>query len=102
MITLTTSAVAAVKVALSRAADAEGVRVVAAAGAHQGVRYLMHLENAARDGDTVIELAGVKVFIDGPSRAATQGIRIDFAASGGFVVEDHPAPVAPAGSGLRH
>lgn len=102
MITLTTNAVAAVKAALSRAADAEGLRVVASAAPQQGVRYMMHLESAARDGDMVIEQAGLKVFIDGASRAVTRGIRIDFAAAAGFVFEDQLAPAALAGASLQN
>lgn len=105
MVWLTTSAVQAVKAALSRAGDAEGLRVVAEAGAASGVRYLMHLERAPRAGDAVIEQAGVKVFIDGASQAATQGIRIDFvdsAAAGGFVFENDPASLAMAGGGSRN
>lgn len=109
MITLTTSAVAAVKAALSRAADAEGLRVVAEAGTGAGaeagmdVRYSMHLETTARDGDMVIEQGGLKVFIDRPSRAMTLGIRIDFVGApgrGGFVFEDHPVSLAQRGAGL--
>lgn len=111
MITLTTSAVAAVKAALSRATDAEGLRVVVHAGIPAGigaeagldVRYSMHLETAERDGDVVIEQGGLKVFIDQPSRAMTQGIRIDFVSApgrGGFVFEDHPVLPTPGGAGL--
>lgn len=105
MIRLTTSAVEAVKAALARAADAEGLRVVAHGAAHDGVRYLMHLDSATRDGDAVIEQAGLKVFIDGPSQAATRGIQIDFvvsAAARGFVFENDPSPLATAGGGLRN
>lgn len=105
MIRLTTSAVQAVKAALSRAGDAEGLRVVAATDASAGVRYLMHLERSARAGDAVIEQAGVKVFIDGLSQVATQGLRIDFvdsAAVRGFVFENDPGPLAVAGGGLRN
>ena len=108
MIRLTTSAVKAVKAAISQAGDTgsvEGLRVVAEAGSPAGVRYLMHLERAARAGDAVIEQAGVKVFVDVASQAAMAGIRIDFvtsAASGGFVFENDPASLALAGSGLRN
>lgn len=105
MIRLTTSAVQAVKAAISQAGDAEGLRVVAEAGSPAGVRYLMHLERAARAGDAVIEQAGVKVFVDVASQAAMAGIRIDFvnsAASGGFVFENDPASLALAGGGLRN
>lgn len=102
MITLSTNAVAAVKAALSRSAEAEGLRVVAEPGAHAAVRYLMRLEAGARAGDMVIEQAGLKVFIDGPSQSLAHGIRIDFVASaaGGFVIENGQA--RPAAAGWRH
>ncbi|MEP9355093.1 iron-sulfur cluster assembly accessory protein [Xanthobacter sp. KR7-65] len=105
MIRLTTSAVQAVKAALSQAGDAAGLRVVAEAGADTGVRYLMHLEQRPRADDAVIEQAGLKVFIDGASQAATRGIRIDFvnsAAASGFVFENDPASLATAAGGLRN
>ena len=99
MITLTTSAVAAVKAALSRAGDAAGVRVVAAAAVPPGVHFLLHLESGARDGDAIIEQGGLKVFIDPPSQAMTEHIHIDFAAAAGFVFESRGAP---AGAGRRN
>lgn len=104
MITLTTSAVAAVKAAMSRSAEAEGLRVVAEAGGSAAVRYMMHLETGARDGDVVIEQWGLKVFIDGPSQVLAHGIRIDFVASaaGGFVFENQPALPALAGGCLAN
>lgn len=92
MISLSTSALAAVKVALSQAARAaEGLRLVAGEGACATLQVSMHLD-VAREDDVVIEQGGLKLFLDHRSRHFAEGLRIDFvaprgASRGGFVVE---------------
>lgn len=90
MISLTTSAVTAVKVAMSQAAHAtEGLRLVAGEGARDTLKVMMHLD-VARENDVVIEQGGLKLFLDDRSRSFADGLRIDFVTSrsgGGFVVE---------------
>ncbi|MFG1297662.1 MULTISPECIES: HesB/IscA family protein [Xanthobacter] len=96
MISLSTSAVEAVKVALSLAArSAEGLRLVAGEGAPHTLQLMMHLD-VARKNDVVIEQGGVKLFLDDRSRAFADGLHIDFVTArgvdgGGFVVEPHAA-----------
>lgn len=101
MISLTTSAVAAVKAALSRArlspasaSGAEGLRLVAGADAADMLTVALRLDVAHAD-DVIIEQAGLKLFVDARSHAYAEGLRIDFVAapgSGGFVVEAGPGP----------
>lgn len=92
MISLSTSAVQAVKVALSQAAHAaDGLRLVAGEGEHDTLQVMMRLD-VARENDLVIEQGGLKLFMDHRSREFAEGLHIDFVASrgpdrGSFVVE---------------
>jgi len=97
MIQLTDNAVVAVKTALSRAAErnaaaqAEGLRIMVQTGGCAGFKYMMGLEAAARDGDTVVEQDGVKLFIDFDSRPHLHGMTVDFVTgleSSGFVFDN--------------
>jgi iron-sulfur cluster assembly protein len=92
MITLTPSAVNAVKRAMSNAATpAEGLRVMVEAGGCAGYKYMMGLERQARDGDAVVETDGVKIFIDDLSQGHVLGMTIDFVStleSSGFVFDN--------------
>jgi len=92
MISLTDSAVTAVKTALSRAATpAEGLRIKVQAGGCAGFKYLMGLEAAARDGDAVIDQDGVRLFVDLESQSLVDGMTIDFVTgleASGFVFEN--------------
>lgn len=65
MITLTESAISAVKSALSQAqAPADGLRIMVQTGGCAGFKYMLGLETITRQGDAVIEADGVKVFVD--------------------------------------
>jgi len=88
MISLTTIAVAAVKVALSQAAHAaDGLRVVAGADAADTLKVMLHLD-VVRADDRVIEQGGLKLLLDDRSCALAEDLQIDFVAAGagGFVV----------------
>ncbi|MFG1430142.1 iron-sulfur cluster assembly accessory protein [Xanthobacter sp. V2C-8] len=85
MISLSTSAVEVVKAAMSRAArDAEGLRLVAGAGARDALQVMMHLD-VARADDMVIEQGGLKLFLDHRSRPFAEGLHIDFVTPRGEV-----------------
>ncbi|MFG1479708.1 iron-sulfur cluster assembly accessory protein [Xanthobacter sp. V4C-4] len=90
MISLTSSAVEAVKAALSQAVRAaDGLRLVAGEGARDTLRVMMHLD-VARADDVVIEQGGLKLFLDDRSQRFADGLRIDFVTSragSGFVIE---------------
>lgn len=92
MISLSTSALEAVKAALSRAVHAaDGLRLVAGEGARSTLQVSLRLD-VARADDVVIEQSGLKLLLDGRSRHFAEGLRIDFVAPRGtsrgeFVVE---------------
>jgi iron-sulfur cluster assembly accessory protein len=92
MIALTAQAAEAVKSALTRAVEpAEGLRIMVDAGGCAGFKYMMGLETAARDGDTVVETMGVKLFIDSRSQPLVTGMTVDFVTgleASGFVFDN--------------
>ncbi|MBA1143876.1 MULTISPECIES: iron-sulfur cluster assembly accessory protein [Mesorhizobium] len=92
MITLTDNAVAAVKIALSRASEpAEGFRIMVENGGCAGFKYQMGLESDLREGDAIIEANGVKVFVDVGSQPHVAGMTVDFVTdleSSGFVFDN--------------
>ncbi|AGS25413.1 HesB/IscA family protein [Rhizobium etli] len=90
MITLTENAAAVMNVTLSRAKQ-EGFRIAVEPGGCAGYKYLVGLESAQRQGDTVIETDGVKVFVDATSLPHVNGMTIDFVMgpeSSGFVFDN--------------
>jgi len=92
MIQLTDSAVSAVKTALSRSArPAEGLRIMVQAGGCAGLKYMMGLETAEREGDAVVQQGGVKLFIDKESQPHIAGMTVDFVTgleASGFVFDN--------------
>jgi iron-sulfur cluster assembly accessory protein len=92
MIQLTDNAVSAVKTALARSAQpAEGLRIMVQAGGCAGLKYMMGLETATREGDAVIQQGGVKLFIDRESQAHIAGLTVDFVTgleASGFVFDN--------------
>ncbi|MDK1493573.1 iron-sulfur cluster assembly accessory protein [Sinorhizobium sp. 7-81] len=92
MITLTESAIAAVKFALSQTPEpANGLRITVQAGGCAGLRYHLGLDSASREGDAVIDTGGVKVFVDSESQSHVGGMTVDFATglnSPGFIFDN--------------
>ena len=104
MIHLTDNAVAAIKTALSRAAErtvadapsAEGLRIMVQTGGCAGFKYMMGLEAQTRDGDEVVQQDGVTLFIDRESQPHLAGMTVDFVTgleSSGFVFENPNAVI---------
>ncbi len=91
MIQLTDNAVSAVKTALARSArPAEGLRIMVEAGGCAGLKYMMGLEAATREGDAVIHQDGVTLFVDEESQAHVAGMTVDFVTgleASGFVFD---------------
>ena len=72
---------------------------MAEAGGCSGYRYTMGLDSAVLADDTVWEVGGIKLLVDAGSRAALDGVRVDFVDSlegSGFVIEN---PNARSGCG---
>ncbi len=96
MISLTDSALSAVKTALIRSGkEGAGFRVKAEAGGCAGYKYHIGLDSQSREGDTVVEAGDdVQVFVDSLSQPLLAGMQIDFVESlegAGFVFENPSA-----------
>lgn len=102
MITLTSSAVNAVRNAISGSAEpVGGLRIQVEAGGCAGYKYNMGLVNAAEPDDTVVENEGVKVFVDPASHELLKGTTIDFvvALEGSGFTFDNPNTSSTCGCG---
>jgi iron-sulfur cluster assembly protein len=79
MIVLTTVAASAVKNAMARTGKSDGgLRIMIEPGGCAGYKYLIGLDAEPRSDDTVVESAGIKLFIDPDSRTLLSGLRVDF------------------------
>jgi iron-sulfur cluster assembly protein len=84
MLTLTDSAVTAVKKALIRAGKEDaGFRLMIQEGGCTGFRYLIGLDASPREHDIVMETGGVRVFIDPRSAPMLAGVSVDFVEEAG-------------------
>jgi len=89
LVTLTPAAVRQVKHLIQRRGDPSlGLRVGVKGGGCSGLSYVMSLEPAPREGDHVLEVEGLRVFVDPRSARFVEGTTIDFSLSnfldGGF------------------
>ena len=100
-LSLSTPAADKVRGLLEQEADsALGLRVFVAGGGCSGLQYGMTLDEA-QEGDTVLELAGVRVLVDELSAAYLAGSAIDYVDSlmgAGFTV-NNPNAVSTCGCG---
>jgi iron-sulfur cluster assembly accessory protein len=79
MLTLTDSAQRAVHRFLSGSdTPAGGLRISVTGGGCSGMQYAMALEAAADADDVVLEVGGVKVFVDAASVPLLRGVTVDF------------------------
>jgi iron-sulfur cluster assembly accessory protein len=78
-----------------------GLRVFVAGGGCSGLQYGMALEANEREFDTVIEVSGVRLFIDPTSQMYLDGAVVDYIDNlmgGGFRI-DNPNAVSSCGCG---
>ena len=61
--------------------ETSGLRVSVLPGGCSGFKYSLNIEERALDDDMVIEVGGVRVFVDGFSAQYLQGITIDHVSS---------------------
>jgi iron-sulfur cluster assembly accessory protein len=79
LITLTAKAIEMVKAAIEQEGLANhGIRVGVVGGGCSGFQYSMDFENAERDGDTVLEQEGLRVFVDPMSSMYLVGVTVDY------------------------
>jgi iron-sulfur cluster assembly protein len=92
MLTLTDIAAGKVKSILNeRGVPDYGLRVFVAGGGCSGMQYGMALESEARDFDEIVQVSGVKLFVDPESAEFLHGATIDYEdnlMSGGFRIEN--------------
>jgi iron-sulfur cluster assembly accessory protein len=78
-LTLTAKAVEMVKDAMTREKlTGYGIRIGVVGGGCSGFQYSMDFENAQKDGDSVYEQEGVKLYVDPMSSMYLQGVTIDY------------------------
>ena len=78
-VSLTPKAVEMVKDAMTRENLAGyGIRVGVVGGGCSGFQYSMDFENAQRDGDSVVEQDGIKLYVDPMSSMYLQGVTVDY------------------------
>jgi iron-sulfur cluster assembly protein len=78
-----------------------GLRIFVQGGGCAGLQYGMAFENTPRDGDTVLDVKGVRLFVDGFSAQYLAGACIDYQdtlTGSGFRV-DNPNAIASCACG---
>lgn len=61
--------------------EAAGLRVAVLPGGCSGFQYGLNIEDAPEDDDEILELSGVRVFVDPFSAQYLEGIEIDYVSS---------------------
>jgi iron-sulfur cluster assembly accessory protein len=78
-VVLTPKAIEMVKDAMAREnLQGYGIRVGVVGGGCSGFQYSMDFENEAKEGDSVVDHGGVKLFLDPMSSMYLQGVTIDY------------------------
>ncbi|MBT3048662.1 MAG: iron-sulfur cluster assembly accessory protein [gamma proteobacterium symbiont of Ctena orbiculata] len=102
MITLTESAQKAISRFIKGAeSPVQGLRISVTGGGCSGMQYGLALEESPNKDDTVIEVDGLKLFVDPYSAPMLNGVRVDFLDSmegSGFKFEN-PNASASCGCG---
>lgn len=62
-------------------AETAGLRVSVLPGGCSGFKYSLNIEEAAADDDMVVDITGVRVFVDGFSAPYLSGVTIDYVTS---------------------
>lgn len=63
------------------AVDTAGLRVAVLPGGCSGFEYGLNIEDAPEDDDEVLDLSGVRVFVDPFSAQYLEGVEIDYVTS---------------------
>ncbi|MET4019771.1 iron-sulfur cluster assembly protein [Bradyrhizobium sp. F1.4.3] len=89
MISLTDNAINALRAAISTTGQpASGLRIMVDGGGCEGFTYKMDIAHGPSSDDAVVELDGIKLFVDSATQEHLNGTTIDFV-------------VSPEGSGFR-
>jgi iron-sulfur cluster assembly accessory protein len=101
MLTLTQTAMDKVKAIMSERNEEGGLRIAVVGGGCSGFQYQMSLDMQASPDDQVIELDGLKVFVDKRSMLYLNGTKIDYVdgLSGAGFKFDNPNARSTCGCG---
>ncbi len=78
------------------------LRITLAPGGHGGAQYILGLEEAADDDDTIVDAGGVRVLVDAESAPLIEGTNIDYVDGfqrSGFVISNPNMPSGGCGCG---
>jgi iron-sulfur cluster assembly protein len=101
MITLTPGAIAKVKAILAEHEDETGLRIAVVGGGCSGFQYQMTLDRKPREDDKIMEVEGLKVFVDPQSLVYLNGTKVDYVdgLNGSGFKFDNPNAKASCGCG---
>lgn len=77
IVRVTDKAIEMAKVAIAREGG-EGLRIGVVGGGCSGMSYHMAVESEPRSGDSILELGGVRIFIDAESQPHLAGVTVDY------------------------
>jgi iron-sulfur cluster assembly accessory protein len=102
MLEMTDRAVSKVKELLAaESKDGYGLRVAIHGGGCSGFQYGLTFENSERDNDNVLDIHGLRVFVDAMSGMYLDGVKIDYVETlegSGFKI-DNPNSSGTCGCG---
>jgi iron-sulfur cluster assembly protein len=101
MIMLTPDAIAKVKSILAEHEDETGLRIAVVGGGCSGFQYQMTLDREPREDDKIMDMEGLKVFVDPQSLVYLNGTKVDYVdgLSGSGFKFDNPNAKASCGCG---
>ncbi len=101
MVTLTPVAIAKVKAILSERQEEAGLRIAVVGGGCSGFQYQMTLDKEPQADDKIIDMEGLKVFIDARSILYLNGTQVDYVegVDGSGFKFDNPNAKASCGCG---
>ncbi len=103
MITLTPGAIAKVKSILAERGEDLGLRIAVAGGGCSGFQYQMTLDKEPRSDDRILDMEGLKVYVDTRSLLYLNGTHIDYVdgQNGSGFKFDNPNAKAACGCGEK-
>jgi iron-sulfur cluster assembly accessory protein len=101
MITLTPEAISKVKAILTERKEDAGLRIAIIGGGCSGFQYQMTLDKEPQAEDHVMDMEGIKVFIDKKSLLYLNGTTVDYvdSSNGSGFKFDNPNSKAACGCG---
>ncbi len=101
MITMTPGAIAKVKSILAERNEEMGLRIAVVGGGCSGFQYQMSLDKEPRVDDEILDMEGLKVYVDNRSLLYLNGTKVDYVdgLNGSGFKFDNPNAKASCGCG---